>query len=163
MGVYTLYKLGRSTGAQFDKSIKFLDRDFHVVQNGFAEDTNAFSEMNGLLYEKSEEATELYYNHKPFKDVVAYTPFEEVKPNVRIEETVAKKSDENWVDNEADVQEPKEDIVVKPTLPKQLKKQDIKESVKELRATYLKLSGIVSKPSWGAVKLTQEISNLKKE
>jgi hypothetical protein len=165
MGVYTLYKLGRSTGTKFDTGIKILDRTFHVIPNDFAEDTNRFSDMNGLLYVKSEQATDLYYAGKPFKEVAEYTAFEEVKP-VQIESTV-KKSDETWVEPNIVVEDTKEEvkepIVVKASLPKALKKEDIKESIKELRATYLALAGKESKPMWGTVKLTQEINNLKKD
>ena len=78
MGVYKLHKLARS-GNFFTPDVKLgLERDNHVIQNAYAEEVNANSVMNGLLYEKDEKATALYLSGKPFKEVKEYASFEEV-------------------------------------------------------------------------------------
>ena len=51
----------------------------HVVQNEYADNVNAYSNMNGLYYEKNEQATKLYLDKKPFKQVKEFVAFEEVK------------------------------------------------------------------------------------
>lgn len=79
MGVYKLHKLARS-GNFFTPEVKLrIERDNHVIQNSYAEEVNANSEINGLVYEKDEKATELYLSGKPFKEVKEYAKFEEVK------------------------------------------------------------------------------------
>lgn len=78
MGVYKLHKLAR-VGNHFTKEVIVrLERDNHVIQNAYAEEVNANSEINGLLYEKDEKATALYLSGKPFKQVKEYASFEEV-------------------------------------------------------------------------------------
>ena len=79
MGVYKLHKLARS-GNSFTTEVKIrVERDNHVIQNAYAEEVNANSAINGLLYEKDEKATDLYLSGKPFKEVKEYVSFEEVK------------------------------------------------------------------------------------
>jgi hypothetical protein len=79
MGVYKLHKLAR-TGNRFSKDTKVnLERDLHVIQNEYAEAINASSEINGLLYEKDEQATKLYLDKKPFRNVKEFAEFVEVK------------------------------------------------------------------------------------
>ena len=79
MGVYKLHKLARS-GNYFTTEVKIrVERDNHVIQNAYAEEVNANSAINGLLYEKDEKATDLYLSGKPFKEVKEYVSFEEVK------------------------------------------------------------------------------------
>jgi len=132
MGVYRLYALGRMSGSTFNKTIKVLERDLHVIPNAYAQDINNFCERNGLLYEKDEKATKLYYEKKPFKNVKEYTAFEEVK---EIAET------------------PKVEVK-EPTL----KKEDITETIAELRSAYEALAGKKALAMWGKVKLVQEIN-----
>lgn len=79
MGVYKLHKLARN-GNSFTTEVKIrVERDNHVIQNAYAEEVNANSSINGLLYEKDEKATDLYLKGKPFKEVKEYAVFEEVK------------------------------------------------------------------------------------
>ena len=79
MGVYKLHKLARS-GNYFTPEVRLkLERDNHVIQNAYADEVNANSEKNGLLYEKDEKATALYLSGKPLKEVKEYVSFEEVK------------------------------------------------------------------------------------
>lgn len=86
MGVYKLHKLARN-GNFFTKETKVrMERDNHVIQNSYAEDVNANSEINGLLYEKDEKATQLYLSGKPFKNLKEFTEFEEVKNDSKDEE-----------------------------------------------------------------------------
>jgi len=86
MGVYKLHKLARN-GNFFTKETRVrMERDNHVIQNSYAEDVNSNSEINGLLYEKDEKATELYLSGKPFKNVKEFTEFEEVKDAAKDEE-----------------------------------------------------------------------------
>lgn len=69
MGVYKSYRLARS-GNGFDIEFgKRLERDNHVIANEYAETINQNSKINGLFYEKDEEATKLYLSGKSFKDV----------------------------------------------------------------------------------------------
>lgn len=78
MGVYKLHKLAR-TGNNFTQDVKVnIERDNHVIQNFYAEEVNANSQINGLFYEKDEKATVLYLSGKPFKQVKEYAKFEEV-------------------------------------------------------------------------------------
>jgi len=78
MGVYKLHKLARS-GNYFTPEVRLkLERDNHVIQNTYAEEVNANSVMNGLVYEKDEKATALYLSGKSFKEVKEYAGFEEV-------------------------------------------------------------------------------------
>lgn len=93
VGVYKLYKLGRGTGGMFTTDFKNLERDVHVVHHDYAEKTNRFSELNGLMYEFCEKETKLYWEKKPFKQVVEYAKFEEVK-----EETKQDVSDSDVLD-----------------------------------------------------------------
>ena len=79
MGVYKLHKLARN-GNFFTTEVKIrIERDNHVIQNSYAEEVNANSKINGLLYEKDEKATALYLSGKPFKEVKEYASFEDVK------------------------------------------------------------------------------------
>jgi len=78
MGVYRLHKLARN-GNNFTKEVKLkIERDLHVIQNSYADEVNSNSEINGLLYEKDQKATDLYLSGKPFKEVKEYAKFEEV-------------------------------------------------------------------------------------
>ena len=79
MGVYKLHKLARNGNKFTTEVIVNLERENHVIQNAYADEVNANSEINGLLYEKDEKATELYLSGKPFKAVKEYVSFEEVK------------------------------------------------------------------------------------
>ena len=167
MGVYTLYKLGRASQSQFDVNVKYLERELHIIPNSFAADTNAFSNINGLLYVKDETATDKYFSGQPFEKQKDYTDFEEVKTPI-IEVAAVKKADEKWVDTvEETVVEPVKaasDIIVnKPSVLKPLKKEDITESIEELRATFTELSCKKNQPMWGKVQLVKEIGKLNKE
>ena len=82
VGVYRLFKLGRLTGNTFDKGIKVLERDLHVIAHDYAEKVNDFSLINGLFYEYDEKASKLYWDKKPFKQVKEFTAFEDVKEDV---------------------------------------------------------------------------------
>lgn len=82
VGIYTLYKLGRMNGKTFDTSIKVKDRDLHPVHHSFAEESNANSAINGLLYVEDKEATKLYWAKKPYDKPKEFTKFEEVKEPV---------------------------------------------------------------------------------
>lgn len=89
VGIYRLYKLGRMSGNKFDKNIKVIDRDLHPVHHSFAKESNANSEINGLLYEEDKEATKNYWNKKPYDSVKEFAPFEEVKEPIIPVEPVA--------------------------------------------------------------------------
>jgi hypothetical protein len=78
VGIYRLYKLGRLSGASFDKSIKVLERDLHPIHHEYADNINANCAINGLLYELDENATKLYWDKKPYETVKEFTVFEEV-------------------------------------------------------------------------------------
>jgi len=78
-GVYKLFKLSKGVGNTFTKDFKKLERDLHVVTHEYAEKMNRFSEINGVLYEYDEKASDLYWAKKPFKNVKEYVKFEEVK------------------------------------------------------------------------------------
>lgn len=67
VGIYRLYKLGKLSGTAFDKSIKKLEADLHPVHHDYAEQINRQSELNGLFYEKDEEATDKYWNGEPYR------------------------------------------------------------------------------------------------
>jgi len=167
MGVYTLYKLGRASQNQFDVKVKYLERELHIIPNSFADDTNAFSNINGLLYIKDETATDKYFRGEEFQKQTEYTAFEEVKSPV-IEVAAVKKADEKWADAvEETVAEPVKaasDIIVnKPSVLKPLKKEDITESIEELRALFTAESGKKPQPMWGKVQLVKEISKLNKD
>jgi ribosomal protein L4 len=85
MAVYKLHALARS-GNYFTKDTRIkLERDLHVIQVSYAEKINAHSEMNGLLYEKDEEATSLYLSGKPYKNVKVYTRCVEVSEEKSLE------------------------------------------------------------------------------
>lgn len=79
IGVYKLYKLGRIDGNKFDPEQKLrVERDSHLINHDFANQTNANSQINGLLYEFEKEKTELWEKGKPFKNETEFTKFEEV-------------------------------------------------------------------------------------
>lgn len=79
MGVYRLYGLARVSNG-FTTEIKTgIQRDLHVITNDYANSINENSTINGLLYEKDENATKLYLDGKPFKNVKEFTDFEDVK------------------------------------------------------------------------------------
>lgn len=82
VGIYRLYKLGRMSGSQFSEDIKVLERELHPVHHSFAAESNENSNINGLLYIEDKEATKLYWDKKPFKNVKEFTLFEEVKTPV---------------------------------------------------------------------------------
>ena len=79
IGVYKLYKLGRIEGNKFDPEQKLrLERDSHLINHAFANQTNANSSINGLLYEFEKEKTELWSKGKSFKNEKEFAEFEEV-------------------------------------------------------------------------------------
>lgn len=78
VGIYILYKLGRKQGGGYDENHKQKDRDLHPVHHSFAEDSNANSQINGLLYVEDKEATKKYWNKEPYDSVKEYTKFEDV-------------------------------------------------------------------------------------
>lgn len=95
MGVYKLWKLAR-TGNGFSIETKVnLERDLHVITNEYADSVNSHSTINGLLYEKDEKATKIYYEGKPFKSVKEYVSFEEVEDKPKR----GKKKQEDGPDN----------------------------------------------------------------
>jgi len=79
VGIYILYRLGRKQGGGYDLNHKQKDRDLHPVHHSFAEDSNANSQINGLLYIEDKESTEKYWNKQPYDVEKEFTPFEEVK------------------------------------------------------------------------------------
>lgn len=102
MGVYKLHKLAR-VGNHFTQEVKVrIERDNHVIQNSYAEEVNANSELNGLFYEKDEKSTELYLSGKPFKQGIEYTDFEEVKPKGRKPKKTEEKTNEEEELNKED-------------------------------------------------------------
>lgn len=138
MGVYKLYSLGRMSEKVFSREIKVLNRDLHVITNEWAEHVNTYSEINGLLYEKDEKATKLYYEGLPFKEVKEYTAFEEVKEEKEISNIE--------VDGE---------IVVMASPPTYLG-----DDLEKLKKMYRKETGKSAKPLWGVKKLTEELHAL---
>lgn len=89
VGIYILYKLGRKQGGGYDENHKQKDRDLHPVHHSFAEDSNANSQINGLLYVEDKEATKKYWNKKPYYTPVEYTEFKDVKDFVSSEEVIS--------------------------------------------------------------------------
>lgn len=79
VGIYELFKLGRKQGGGFDLNHKTKDRDLHPVHHSFAEESNANSQINGLLYVENKEATKKYWEKKPYKQVKEFTEFQEVE------------------------------------------------------------------------------------
>jgi len=73
VGMYELFRLGRKQGGGFDLNHKTKDRDVHPVHHSFAEQSNANSQINGLLYVEDKEATANYWGSKK-----EFTPFVEV-------------------------------------------------------------------------------------
>lgn len=96
VGIYELFKLGRKQGGGFDLNHKTKDRDLHPVHHSFAEESNANSQINGLLYVEDKEATKKYWNKKPYKQVKEFTKFEEVEE---------KKDDSNNLDSNVDLKD----------------------------------------------------------
>lgn len=78
VGIYILYKLGRKQGGGYDLNHKQKDRDLHPVHHSFAEDSNANSQINGLLYVEDKEATKNYWAKKPYDVEKEFTKFEEL-------------------------------------------------------------------------------------
>lgn len=144
LGVYKLFSLGRLSGNSFDKEIKVIQRDLHVVTNDYALDVNVNSHMNGLFYEKDEKASKLYYEGKEFASAKEYTTFEEVKVDeIEVVAPVVV------------IKEKAEVIKVKAT-----KAPLLNGTVDQLKAQYLELSGKKPGHLWGVVKLSAEINNL---
>lgn len=83
VGIYTLYRLGRMNGKEFNSDIRVKDRDLHPVHHSFAEESNANSSINGLLYVEDKEATKLYWAKKPYDKPKEFTEFEDVKEEVK--------------------------------------------------------------------------------
>ena len=79
VGIYRLFKLGRTSGNLFNKDIKLPERDLHPVHHDFAEMSNENHQINGLWYEEDKKATQLYWQKKPYDTVKEYAEFEEVK------------------------------------------------------------------------------------
>ena len=78
VGIYRLFKLGRTSGKSFNKDIKLPERDLHPVHHDFAEMSNENHQINGLWYEEDKKATQLYWQKKPYDTVKEYSEFEEV-------------------------------------------------------------------------------------
>ena len=78
VGIYRLFKLGRTSGKSFNKDIKLPERDLHPVHHDFAEMSNENHQINGLWYEEDKKATQLYWQKKPYDTVKEYAEFEEV-------------------------------------------------------------------------------------
>ena len=79
VGIYRLFRLGRTSGNLFNKDIKLPERDLHPVHHDFAEMSNENHQINGLWYEEDKKATQLYWQKKPYDTVKEYAEFEEVK------------------------------------------------------------------------------------
>jgi hypothetical protein len=73
VGMYELFKLGRKQGGGYDLNHKTKDRDLHPVHHSFVEESNANSQINGLLYIENKEATSKYWSKGK-----EFTPFVEV-------------------------------------------------------------------------------------
>ena len=78
VGIYRLFRLGRTSGNLFNKDIKLPERDLHPVHHDFAEMSNENHQINGLWYEEEKKATQLYWQKKPYDTVKEYAEFEEV-------------------------------------------------------------------------------------
>ena len=78
VGIYRLFRLGRTSGNLFNKDIKLPERDLHPVHHDFAEMSNENHQINGLWYEEDKKATQLYWQKKPYDTVKEYAEFEEV-------------------------------------------------------------------------------------
>ena len=78
VGIYRLFRLGRTSGNLFNKDIKLPERDLHPVHHDFAEMSNENHKINGLWYEEDKKATQLYWQKKPYDTVKEYAEFEEV-------------------------------------------------------------------------------------
>ena len=87
VGIYRLFRLGRTSGKSFNKDIKLPERDLHPVHHDFAEMSNENHQINGLWYEEDKKATQLYWQKKPYDTVKEYSEFEEVKDEVPVIET----------------------------------------------------------------------------
>lgn len=64
VGMYELFRLGRKQGGGYDLNHKTKDRDLHPVHHSFVEESNANSQINGLLYIENKEATANYWGSK---------------------------------------------------------------------------------------------------
>ena len=78
VGIYRLFRLGRTSSNLFNKDIKLPERDLHPVHHDFAEMSNENHQINGLWYEEDKKATQLYWQKKPYDTVKEYSEFEEV-------------------------------------------------------------------------------------
>ena len=78
VGIYRLFRLGRTSGNLFNKDIKLPERDLHPVHHDFAEMSNENHKINGLWYEEDKKATQLYWQKKPYDTAKEYAEFEEV-------------------------------------------------------------------------------------
>ena len=78
VGIYRLFRLGRTSGNLFNKDIKLPERDLHPVHHDFAEMSNENHQINGLWYEEDKKATQLYWQKKPYDTAKEYAEFEEV-------------------------------------------------------------------------------------
>jgi hypothetical protein len=104
VNVYRLYKLSKGVGNTFSDDFKKLERDLHVVTNDYAELINRHSTINGLLYEKDEKASELYWKKQPFDGIVAQKVVEAPKAEVPEPAIVEEKEDKE--DKVEDVKPP---------------------------------------------------------
>lgn len=69
VGIYKLWKLGRADDNSFDvKHKKNLEADLHPVHHEYAEKINAQSDINGLVYELDQKATDLYWDGKRYRE-----------------------------------------------------------------------------------------------
>lgn len=86
VGMYELFKLGRKQGGGYDLNHKTKDRDVHPVHHSFASESNANSQINGLLYVEDKEATAKYWSKgkefTPFVEV-AKEPVKEYAPEIK--------------------------------------------------------------------------------
>lgn len=102
VGIYRLFKLGRTGGNLFNKDIKIPERDLHPVHHDFAETSNENHKINGLWYEEDKKATQLYWQKKPYDTVKEYVEFEEVAEEFPVIETpkhrLSKMSKEELID-----------------------------------------------------------------
>lgn len=79
VGIYELFRLGRKQGGGFDLNHKTKDRDLHPVHHSFAEESNANTQINGLLYVEDKEATKKYWNGESYERAKKeYTKFVDV-------------------------------------------------------------------------------------
>jgi len=143
VGIYRLFKLGRTSGNKFSAKHKDLETDLHPVHHDYADKINEDSEINGLQYEYDEEATTKYWNNEPYKDAPKKT--KEEKPKKEKAET-----------GEGSKEKKAEDTGEKAKATP-LTKEEIEAEVLRLQGVYKDLTGEDAPPIWGINKLTEQI------